>query len=109
MDAKNIAAGWGIATGVAIYRFVVALGILKRKTHFTSSKTLCAGSLRPFHYSINRRRLLSGKAQIERKTRIVNDNAITQYENSHTSVIVSKIIVISTICSLRGMKIDQVY
>lgn len=77
MDAKNIAAGWGIATGVAIYRFVVALGmVLKRKTHFTSSKTLRAGSLHPFHYSINCRRLLSGKARIERKTRIVDDNAM---------------------------------
>jgi len=59
MDAKNIAACWGIAR-VVIYYFVVVFGP-KAKKRVSQSSGLFV-SLRPFYYLINREHLLSSKS-----------------------------------------------
>jgi len=58
MDAKNIAACWGIARRV-IYHFVVVFGP-KAKKRVSQSPELFV-SLRPFYYLINREYLLSSR------------------------------------------------
>lgn len=62
MDAKNIAAAQGMVTGVAIHTDDDRSGPTVRSS---SRPLLRDGSLRSFHYSINRGHLLSSDGRRE--------------------------------------------